>query len=186
MDQNEPQTELTVSQILARRAQTLAQVLESDAAIGQTLQLIRFQLGDEQYALPIDQVLEIQPLTNWARVPCTPNFIVGAVNLRGRIYSLMDVAFFFGLPERPPAETAHVLLVQGENRHIRNTRLELCLLVDDLPQEVQVAISEVDTTSSTLSSHTQEYILGVTGKMLIVLDLERLLASAEIIVTEDV
>ncbi len=173
-------------QILARRAQALAQVRQKDADGGQVLELISFPLGNERYAIPIDMVLEIQPLKSWASVPCTPDFVIGAVNLRGRIYSLMDVARFLGLRPRSLSDSAHILLVHGENPHLDPTRIELCLLADALPQDERVHLSNLDTASSTLSSHTQEYIQGVTRDMLIVLDLKRLLASADIIVSEEI
>ena len=186
MDEYTHKVDRTASQILAQRAKELAQALEDETAIGQSLHLITFSLGGGRYAVPVDGVLEIQPLENWARVPCTPSFIVGAVNLRGRIYSLMDVARFFGLPDRPMPDSAHVLLVRGQSAHVDSGRIELCLLADELPANEQISMAEIDRASSTLSSQAQEYTRGVNGEMLIVLDLERLLASAEIIVEEDV
>lgn len=185
MKTDQPITDQYTREILERRAQALAEINVDANGTQVALNLITFSLGSERYAVPIEEVIEIQPLKNWAKIPCAPSFIIGAVNLRGRIYSLMDIARFIGLAERVMPVSAHVLLVRGINPLCEDV-VELCLLADDRPQEINLARGEVDTTSSTLSSRAQEYIVGVTSQMLIVLDLKRLLASAEVIVSEEV
>ena len=118
----------------------------------------------------------------WSRVPCTPDFIVGAVNIRGRIYSVTDIASFLGLPQRPLSEAAHILLVRGRTQE----GMELCLLADDLPEVVSIPLAGVRPAAATISSKVREYVRGVTADMLIVLDLERLLLDPRIVVHEEV
>lgn len=170
--------------LLEERARVLAKVA-AEGEMGETLSLMTFPLGEERYAVEIGMVKEIQPLLNrtWSRVPSTPDFIMGAVNLRGRIYSVMDVARFLGLPLRPVTEKTHVLLVQGVGRETDH-EMELCILADDLPEVANIPLTEMETRQSTVSDQTREYVRGVTGDMLIILDLGRLLRDPGIVVNE--
>ncbi len=176
----------TDRQILDARARILARPLKEEIAEGETLYLQSFLLGGERYGVDIKLVRETQPLSSqeWAAVPCTPDFITGAVNIRGRIYPIMNVARFLGLPARPLSETAHVLLVRGVNGG--GGEMELSLLADELPQTVHVSRNGVTAPTVTISPRAQEFIQGITDDLLIILDLRRLLSDPGIIVHEEV
>jgi purine-binding chemotaxis protein CheW len=173
-------------QIMDARARLLAIPPKEDFAEGETLYLQSFLLGKERYGVDIELIRETQPLRGqkWAAVPCTPDFITGAVNIRGRIYPMMDLARYLGLPLRPLSETAHVLIVRGVNGE--GEVMELALLTDELPQAIRVSRSEVKASTVTISARAQEFIRGITDDMLIVLDLKRLLSDPGIIVHEEV
>jgi purine-binding chemotaxis protein CheW len=172
--------------ILESRARILAHLPKEDMADGETLDLLSFLLGGERYGVDITLVRETRPLLSreWAAVPCTPDFIAGAVNIRGRIYPIMNVARFLGLPARPLSKTAHVLLVSGVNGG--GEEMELSLLADELPQAIRVSRNDVKPPAVTISPRSQEFIRGVTNDMLIILDLKRLLCDPGIIIHEDV
>ncbi len=186
MNQSEIVNQKSEMEILERRARVLARLPTEEAAEGETLHLLTFPLGEERYGVDIALVQEVQPLESqtWSLVPCTSDFIVGAVNIRGRIYSVMDMARFLGLPQRPPSEAAHVLLVQGGVQGDEGG-MELGILADDVPQVITVSLAEVQPSSATVSTQAQEYVRGVTDDMLIILDLERLLSDPRIIVHEE-
>ena len=173
-------------QILETRARILARPPKEDIAEGETLHLQSFLLGGERYGVDIKLVRETQPLKSqkWAAVPCTPDFITGAVNIRGRTYPIMDVARFLGLPPRPLSETAHVLLVCSVNRE--GEEMELSLLADEVPQTVRLSQNDVKASTVTISPRAQEFIQGITDDMLIILDLKRLLSDPGIIIHEEV
>jgi len=170
---------------LERRARALARLPTEVEVEGETLHLVTFSLGEERYGVEIALVQGIHPLESqpWSRVPCTPGFIVGAVNIRGRIYSVMDIGRFLGLPPRPLSETAHVLLARsGEQGAVGE--MELGILADDLPQVANVPLAEVQPSSAAISNPAQKYVRGVTADMLIILHLGRLLSDPAIIVHE--
>jgi purine-binding chemotaxis protein CheW len=173
-------------QILEARARILARSPKEDIDEGETLYLQSFLLGKERYGVDIKLIRETQPLGSqkWAAVPCTPDFITGAVNIRGRIYPIMDVARFFGLPIQPLSETAHVLLVRSVNSE--GEVMEFSLLADELPQAVRVSQNEVKASTVTISARAQEFIQGITDDMLIILNLNRLLSDPAVIVHEEV
>jgi purine-binding chemotaxis protein CheW len=171
---------------LEQRARALARPPAQDLPASESLHLVTFPLGQEWYGIGITLVREIQPLTKrtWSSVPCTPGFVVGAVNIRGRIYSMIDVARFLGLPARQLAETAHVLLVQG--RDWEGKEIDLGILADDVPQAIHLPRADVQPPAATISARAQDYVRGVTPDMLIVLNLERLLSDPGIVVQEEV
>jgi purine-binding chemotaxis protein CheW len=185
MEQSEIRDPKSETDILKLRARALARRPTEEAVEGETLRLVTFSLGEERYGVEVTLVQEVQPLgpQTWSLVPCTPGFIVGAVNLRGRIYSAMDVARFLGLPCRPLSETAHVLLVRAEDWGGEG-EMELSILTDDIPQVASVPLAEVQPASATISVKAQEFVRGVTEDMLIILDLERLLSHPGIVVEE--
>jgi purine-binding chemotaxis protein CheW len=175
------------SEILEKRARALAKLPPNEAAAGEMLRLVAFCVGEERYGVEIGLVQEVQPLSHhtWSPVPCTPDFIVGAVNVRGHIYSLMDVARFLGVPPRPLSEAARILLVRGRDLGT-GEEMELGILADGLPQVASVRLAEIQPPGATISSRMQEYVRGVTKDMLIILNLERLLADPSIIICEEV
>mgnify|MGYP005841971087 CR=1 FL=1 len=167
--------------ILAERARSLARPPEKKTVSGETLEVLTFHLGTEYIGIPTDGVHEIQPLNahNWSRVPCAPDFIVGIANLRSRIYSIMDLTVFWGLPPRPLSENAHILLVRGGPQ-----KVELTLLTDDLDKVYQLRLEDLNPTPPTVSARVQGHVRGVTANMMMVLDLESLLSDPNIIVYE--
>jgi purine-binding chemotaxis protein CheW len=171
--------------ILEERARSLARLPEKKASSGETLEVLTFHLGTEYVGIPTEGVHEIQPLSvhHWSRVPCAPDFIVGIVNLRSRIYSIMDLTVFWGLPSRPLSEKAHILLVRGGHGS-DHQEMELTLLTDDLDKVCHLRMDDLNPTPPTVSAKVQGHVRGVTADMMMVLDLESLLSDPQIIVCE--
>jgi purine-binding chemotaxis protein CheW len=174
-----------VQEILEERAQLLAKLSENKSAHGESLEVLGFHLGTEYLGIPTEGVHEIQPLSahHWSRVPCAPDFIVGIVNLRSRIYSIMDLAVFWGLPPRLPSEEAHILLVRGGHNGTHQ-ETELTLLTDDLDKVRRLQPEDLNPVPPTVSPKMQAHVRGVTSDMMMVLDLESLLSDPTIIVHE--
>jgi purine-binding chemotaxis protein CheW len=185
---HDPQSSLTnAERILLERARRLAQVPPETSAAGETLELATFHLGSEFMGIPTHLVHETQPLHahHWTYVPGAPAFVAGAVNLRGHIYSILDLARFLGLPPRPLAEKAHLLLVRG-GLCADGKEMELTLLADDRPAIRPVPLASLNPPPATLSPTLLAYLRGVTPDLLLVLDLERLLSDPQLIVHEEV
>jgi chemotaxis signal transduction protein len=104
-----------IRDLLQERARLLARLPTEELEQGQTVQLVTFRLGEERYAVDSTMVGEVRPIDRhtWSLVPCTPAFILGAINIRGQIYSVMDIGLFLGLPNRTLPDTGYVLLVKG-------------------------------------------------------------------------
>jgi purine-binding chemotaxis protein CheW len=163
--------------ILEERARALAKVTRSET--GETMQLVVFSLANETYGIATDYVREVQPLRDISPVPCTPSFVVGIINIRGAIYSVIDIREFFGVPKQELTELTKVILVNtGE--------LEVGLLADDVMGARSVPLAEIKPPLATRAGAKEEYIQGVTKDMLIILNLESLLRDERIIVQDEV
>ena len=182
----QPDEAQRVQRILRQRARIVAHRREADVVAGESLQLVTFHVGQEWYGVDITRVQEVHPMGRymWSRVPCAPEFIVGAINIRGRIYSVMDVAPFLGLPSRPVSETAHVLLVRTEGAQ-SGEEMEIGLLADDMPQVISVPQSKLQPSLLGANAQAEQYVLGVTPDMLVVLSLDRLLSDPAIVVHQE-
>lgn len=180
-----PQT--TDIEILEKRAHLLAKPLDDGNLESEVLRLVTFPLGEESYGLDICQVQGIQPLgrETWSCVPCTPEFIIGVINVRGRIYSVMDIACFMGSPSRSLSKSAHVILVHGGNQSGKGY-MELCILADAVPEVINISPADLHTPTEAISTRVQPFLQGVTREMMIVLDLDRLLSESSILVQEEV
>src|ERR1700734_2278342 len=108
--------------ILRQRAQALVQVPPPPAA-DTVLELLEFGLASERYAIERRYVQEVQPLRELTPLPCTPAFILGIVNVHGRIVPVLDLKKFFELPEQGLTDLHRTILVRGHD-------LEIGLLAD--------------------------------------------------------
>src|SRR5258708_11886722 len=105
------QSAARIEAILEERAQVLARVPASDAARLEA-ELVVLALGQERYGVDILQVQTIQALSGLARLPGLPAFWAGLVNLRGRLYPVLNLRRYLALPGEP-AEGGKVVLVMA-------------------------------------------------------------------------
>lgn len=165
-----------VQAILKERAQALTWV--DEVASDEMMQLVVFCLADETYGVATRHVREVQPLRDVSPVPCTPSFVVGVINIRGTIYSVIDIREFLGVPGQELTDSTKVLLVNVAG-------LEVGILADDVLGEVSLPLAEIEPPLATRGSIKEEYVRGVTKDMLSVLNLEVLMSDEWIIVYEE-
>ncbi len=168
-----------VLNILTTRASVLARV-PGDAGKEQTLtQYVSFQLGEERYGLDVRFVEEIQPLRDLTLIPCTPDFVVGAVNIRGSILPVIDVKKFFGIPEAGIADFNKVLVIRVGEMH-------LGILADTVEEVLDLASEDIEPQLATLSGAHEEFIKGVSEGQVIILDIEALANDRRMVIHEDI
>lgn len=166
-------------QILRTRAQHLARPLQNGVLESASLELLEFRLAQENYALETQYVSEVYPLKDLTPMPCTPPFLRGIVNVRGRIVPVIDIKKFFDLPDKGLSDLHRIILVRGND-------LELGLLADVIVGVRTVALDSLQPSLSTLTGIRSDYLKGVTAERLVVLDLDRILTDPRIIVHEEV
>jgi len=169
--------------LLEQRARDLALPMGREQEAADDLAMVTFSLGRERYGVELPHLKEVQPLAglNWTPVPGTPPFIVGVVNLRGRLYSVMNLARFLGAGAGEVSEQAHVLLVSG-GRLPGGEIMELGLLSDDLPRIHHMPREDLQDPQDALSQEARKYFQGVTSEMVTLLDTDNLLSDPVIIV----
>jgi purine-binding chemotaxis protein CheW len=165
--------------ILRARARALAQPPALPQAPETLLELLEFRLAQERYAIETRHVREVYPLKDLTPLPCTPLFVVGIVNVRGRITPVIDIKKFFDLPDKGLTDLHRIILVRGND-------LELGLLADLTVGVRSIPIASLQTSLPTFTGIRGEYLKGVTAERLIVLDVDRILADPKIIVHEQV
>ncbi len=169
---------LQAKAVLRARAAALAR-RPDNAAEAASLEVLEFRLGTERYAVETSHVIEVLALGEMAPLPCTPPFVLGVVNVRGRITAVIDVKKFFDLPDHGLTDLHHIILVRGHD-------LELGLLADVVAGVRSLAPESLQPSLAALSGLHAGFLKGVSAERLVVLDVERMLADPKIVVHEEV
>ena len=133
----------------------------------------------ERYGIESTYVSEVYPLKDLTPLPCTPAFVLGIINVRGQIISVLDLKKFFDLPEKGLTDLNKVII-------LRNEEMEFGILADVILGVVNVPLSYLQPTLPTLTGIREEYLKGITGERLVILDAGKLLSSRKIVVHEEV
>jgi purine-binding chemotaxis protein CheW len=165
------------SEILRARAQALSR--ELTVASEAILQVIEFGLAHERYAVEAAYVREVHRLEDLTPLPCTPPFVLGLVNVRGRIFPVIDLKKFFDLPEHGITDLHRILLVQTAD-------MEFGILADTIAGVRGIPLDDIQPPLPTLTGIRAEYLKGVTAERLVILDVARILADRRVIVNEEV
>lgn len=172
-----PQPE-TWSDLLKARAVTLAQELEK-GAIAEYVEVVVFVLAYETYGINTDYVREVYPLKDLTPLPCTPSFVAGIVNMRGKVLSVIDLKRLFELPAQGLTDLNRVIIVSDDV-------MEFGILADAILGVRHIPLKEIQTSLPTLTGVREEYLSGITAERLVILDAAKLLTSSNIVVEEEV
>lgn len=140
-----------------------------------SLQCVTFTLEDETYGINVMQVQEVLREVEVAPVPGAPPYVLGIINLRGNVVSVIDARSRFGLPTKDSDDMTRIIVIEAQQQIIG-------ILVDSVAEVVDIKRSEIDTAPSVGNSETAKYIDGVVSrgeKLLILVDLNKLLSDAE-------
>jgi len=165
------------NKILKSRAKILAVESEKKAKAEEFIQVVEFLLACEKYAVASEYVREIYPLKEFTPIPCTPPFVLGIINVRGQILSVIDIKKFFDLPEKGLTDLNKVVILHTES-------MEFGILADAIIGVRNIVVSELQTSLPTLTGIREEYLKGVTKERTVILDAEKLLSDKSIVVHE--
>jgi len=165
--------------ILRERALALGVEPGGTQTLNQSIEVVEFLLAHERYAVESAYVREVHPLENLTPLPCTPPFVLGIVNLRGEILSVIDIKKFFGLPEKGLTDLNKIIVLQSAN-------MLFGVLADAIIGVRSVPLAELQPSLPTLTGVREKYLKGVTPDRTILLDAQKLLADETIIVREQV
>ena len=135
-------------------------------------EFLSFRLGSEEYAIDILQVREIRAHERATPMPNSPDFVKGVINLRGAIVPIVDLRSKFGFPDATSASTVTIILSIAERA--------AGVVVDAVSDVVALAREQVKPAPELKSVIEDGFIRGIApvdGRMLIVLDIQRLMAS---------
>lgn len=179
-DQATPSEELSLHELAARIARrTLGSLrdLESTEPNSTAIKHVLFELGETCYAIPLDNVLELQRLPRLTPLPNVPDWLRGVMNLRGDILSVVDLRSLLGLPAFDQPQSQRLVVV-------RSTQEEIATgwVVDRVVGVRRLAIEEAQATVPTTNGIAVRFVRGLMsheGKMVALLDVNRVLSSPE-------
>ena len=163
---------------LEERARALAQPLRAEKP-ADDLEMVVMALGAERYGVDTHHVPEVLVLAHLAPIPGTPAFWSGLVNVRGILYPVLDLRRYLSLPPRDTTEARRSLvLVSGGGRTIG-------IVVDDVPEVRRVPTTAFGPPLAGTPEVAGGIVRGITKDLLIVLDVEALLADSTLAVREE-
>lgn len=163
--------------ILKARAKELARDDRKEKTIEESVEVVEFLLAYETYGIESSYVREIYPLKELTPVPCTPPFVLGIINVRGQVVSVIDMKKFFDLPEKGLTDLNKVIIVHDET-------MEFGILADSILGVRTVALDEIQPPLLTLTGIGAEYLRGMTKEPVVVLDMAKILSSSNLVVHE--
>lgn len=165
--------------IFRDRASVLAREDREETDGTEKIGVVEFRLANETYALESAYVREVLPLKELAALPCTPPRVLGVINVRGQILSVMDLRVLFDLPREAPTHTTKIIV-------LRSGDMELGIAADAVTGGRSVPLGQVQAGLPTLTGIREAYLRGVARENLVILDAAKLLADPSIVVNEEV
>lgn len=136
----------------------------------ETKQFVVFKLGNEEYGIDTSKVTTIVRMMTIARVPKTPDFIKGVINLRGEIIPIMDLRARFHLEAIEHTEDTRITIIKVEE-------VVIGIIVDAVTEVMQFADDDIENVTNFSNNYSLDYIYGI-GKMneriITLLNLEKL------------
>ncbi|CAM3890298.1 chemotaxis protein CheW [Rheinheimera salexigens] len=139
------------------------------------LQWVTFKLQEETYGINVMQVQEVLRYTEIAPVPGSPDYVIGIINLRGNVVTVIDTRTRFGLEPAELTDNSRIVIIEAEKQVIG-------ILVDSVAEVVYLKQSDIDTAPNVGTDESARFIQGVTNRedeLLILVDLNKLLSDEE-------
>ncbi len=137
------------------------------------LQLVSFNIGDEEFGVDILKVQEINRMLEVTRVPNAPSHVDGVINLRGKVIPIIDLRCRFGMSRKEHDKHTRIVVVELHGRVIG-------FVVDAVREVLRIPRSVTEPPPSIAGSVNEEYITAVgklEDRLLILLDLEKVLGA---------
>lgn len=139
------------------------------------LQWVTFRLEDELYGINVMQVQEVLRHTEIAPVPGAPDYVLGIINLRGNVVTVIDTRRRFALMDREIDDNTRIVIIEVDGQVVG-------LLVDSVAEVVYLRESEIEKAPEVGNDESSKYIQGVVTRdkeLLILVDVNKLLSTEE-------
>jgi len=139
------------------------------------LQWVTFKLEQETYGVNVMQVQEVLRYSDIAPVPGAPSYVLGIINLRGNVVTVIDTRSRFGLLPADVTDNTRVVIIESDKQVIG-------ILVDSVAEVVYMKASEIEMAPNVGTDESAKFIKGVCNRdneLLILVDLDKLLNDDE-------
>ena len=146
-----------------------------DESIISIQQWVTFSLDGEVYGINVLQVQEVLKYTEIAPVPGAPEYILGIINLRGNVVTVIDTRHRFGLAPVEDLDDTRIIIVEADSKVVG-------IMVDSVSEVIQLSPSDIDDPPNLTSTDSAKYFMGVVNSedsLLVLVDLDRLLTDEE-------
>lgn len=134
---------------------------------------VTFKLDNETYGINVMQVQEVLRVSEIASVPGAPDFVMGIINLRGNVVTVIDTRKRFGLQPKDFDDFTRIVIIETETQVVG-------ILVDSVAEVTEIDAAQIETAPNVGTEESSRYILGVTSRdseLLILVDLNKFLSE---------
>ena len=143
--------------------------------MAETIQVVSFKLGSEEYGVDIAQVQEINRMVAITHVPRAPQFMEGVINLRGQLIPIIDLRTRFGMPRTEHTKNTRIVVTEIGTKRVG-------MVVDSVSEVLRLDLAQIEEAPEMITGVDTEYIKGVgkiEDRLIILLDLARIISGAE-------
>ena len=141
----------------------------------ETMQVVSFRLAHEEYAIEITRVQEIILMGEITKLPQTPPYIEGLINLRSTVIPIVDLRARFDLPTSAATDDTRIMVINVSGKTVG-------IIVDAVSQVLRIAKDQISPPPPTVAGLGEEYLIGLAklnNRLMILLDIEKILLADE-------
>lgn len=153
----------------------MKQTVQSAKANDPVVQWVTFRLDEEIYGINVMQVQEVLRVSEIAPVPGAPEYVLGIINLRGNVVTVIDTRERLGLSSKEVDDSTRIVIIEADKQVVG-------ILVDSVAEVVDLRMSEVESAPNVGNDESSKYIQGVAShddELLILVDLNKLMTDEE-------
>ena len=148
---------------------------QNQAQDDKVLQYVTFRLDNETYGIDVMQIQEVLRYSEIAPVPGSPDYVLGIINLRGNVVTVIDTRRRFGLPDAEVTDATRIVVLESANQ-------VMGILVDSVAEVVYLKASEIETAPNVGNEESAKFIQGVCnkdGELIILVEFDKMLTDQE-------
>ena len=150
--------------------------LQTNEVAEELIQIVSFRIANEEFGIDIIKVQEIIRMVDITRVPNTPNYVIGVINLRGKVIPIIDMRRRLNLVETPYTKDTRIVVIEEDGKVVG-------FIVDSVSEVLRISKSITEPPPpmvAGISSDFINYIAKLEGRLLILIDLEKVLMNDEV------
>jgi len=150
-----------------------------------TIQCLSFRLDEELFAVDVTRTREVLDFTSVTRVPQTPRYMLGVINLRGSVVPVIDLRLKFGLPEIERSRETCIVVLEVE---LDGERTVVGAVADSVQEVMELDAGRIEPPPRLGTRLRTEFIRGMGNhgdRLLILLDIDRIFSSDELSLVQE-
>ncbi|HKM16417.1 MAG TPA: chemotaxis protein CheW [Marinospirillum sp.] len=151
------------------------QKIQAESSSDLVLQYVTFRLAQETYGINVMMVQEVLRYSEIAPVPGAPDYVLGIINLRGNVVTVIDTRQRFGLDASDVSDSTRIMIIEADHQVVG-------IMVDSVAEVVYLKQSEIETAPNVGNEESAKFIQGVCNKnneLLILVELNKLMSEEE-------